>query len=332
MTKDLIEILSWCRGAGTHSEETFVRTHIATIPGIERDPYGNYHLQIGDDPKVLWSCHTDTVTRKEGRQNVKWISKGMLGLHNPKPGSCLGADDGGGVWLCMEMIAAEKPGYYIFHRDEEIGGLGSSFLKNNPEYIPETIQIAIAMDRNGTDSVITHQGWSRCCSQEFGEALARQLGSNWRCDDTGIFTDTANYVGIIPECTNLSIGYEGNHGPRETLDVNHLIALRDALLKLDTDKLPVVRIASDEEDWNFSQWRDEYDSRNYAHTMGYPPDMDDDEWNAPLNIKREVKGLDMVKMVTNHPGVAARLLEELGVDPEEMNAHIFALTGCRYDK
>lgn len=317
MTKDLLEILSWCRGAGTRSEEEFVLKYIATIPGIERDSYGNYHLQIGDAPKVLWSCHTDTVTRKEGRQNVQWIGKGILGLHNGKPGSCLGADDGCGVWLCMEMIKAEKPGYYIFHRDEEIGGLGSSYLKNNAEYIPETIQMAIAMDRAGTGDVITHQGFSRCCSQEFAEALASQLGAGWRPDDTGVFTDTANYVGIIPECTNLSVGYEANHGPRETLDVNHVVKLRQLLLDLDVDALPIVRIASEEEDWrDFGMWQDHY---NYAPTitvMGHPP---------------KSKGLDMLEMVQNHPAIAARLLEELGVDPQEMNAHVFAIAGVRYD-
>lgn len=322
MTKDLIEILSWCRGAGTKSEEEFVRRYIATIPNIERDGYGNYHLQIGDSPKVLWSCHTDTVTRKEGRQNVKWLSKGLLGLKDGKPGSCLGADDGVGVYLCMEMIKANKPGYYIFHRDEEIGGLGSSYLKNNPEYIPETIQMAIAMDRAGTGDVITHQGFSRCCSQEFAVALAKQLGAGWRPDDTGIFTDTANYVGIIPECTNLSVGYESNHGPRETLDVEHVVRLRQLMLDLDVDQLPVVRIASDEEDWNFEQWRYQYDNQHYdpfsgtTYTIGKP----------------QSKGLDMETMVANHPAIAAKLLEEIGIDPNELNAHIFALAGVRYDR
>ncbi len=323
MTKDLIEILSWCRGAGTQSEQDFVNLHIATIPGIERDPYGNYHLQIGDDPKVLWSCHTDTVTRKEGRQNVKWVGKGILALNptHAKPGHCLGADDGGGVWLCMEMIKAKKPGYYIFHRDEEIGGLGSSFLKNNAQYIPETIQIAIAMDRAGTGDVITHQGWSRCCSDEFAAVLAGKLGQGWRPDDTGVFTDTANYVGIIPECTNLSIGYEANHGPREVLDVNHLLRLRDTLIEKDFHDLPVIRIASDEDDYSghygFDRWNDEYygTDLNKTYTMGTPPNT----------------RMDMVTMVTNHPGIAARLLEEMGVEPEELNAHIFALAGCRYD-
>lgn len=324
MTKDLIEILSWCRGAGSKSEEEFVRKFIATIPGIERDPYGNYHLQIGDEPRVLWSCHTDTVTSKEGRQNIKWIGKGLLGLATPQPGRCLGADDGAGVWLCLELIKANKPGYYIFHRDEEIGGLGSSYLKNNPEYIPETIQIAIAMDRADTDNVITHQGFSRCCSDDFAWALARGLGTGWRPDDTGIFTDTANYVGIIPECTNLSVGYQSNHGPRETLDVTHLLKLRESLIKLDTDSLPVVRVATDEIDsWDFHEWQRRYDHYGFdpnssSYTIGTPPEP-------------KKSGMDMVTMVTNHPAIAARLLEELGVEPEELNSHIFALSGCRYD-
>src|ERR1041384_2528881 len=188
--KDLIDILTWQRGPGTKSEATFVMQKIATIPGIQVDGYGNYHLQVGEaDPLILWSCHTDTVTRREGRQNVKWIDKDTLALNNGVPGQCLGADDGAGIWLMLEMIKANKPGYYVFHRDEEIGGLGSSYLKANPQYFPPSLQIAIAMDRSGTGDVITHQGFSRCCSDDFARSLAAQLGGNFRPDDTGVFTD-----------------------------------------------------------------------------------------------------------------------------------------------
>ena len=126
--KDLIEILTWCRGAGTTSESEFVREHICNIEGIQADGYGNYHLTIGDNPKILWSGHTDTVTRKVGRQNVKWIGKGLLGLHNPQSGQCLGADDGAGLWVMFELIKNQRPGHYVFHREEEIGGLGSGWL------------------------------------------------------------------------------------------------------------------------------------------------------------------------------------------------------------
>jgi hypothetical protein len=321
MIKDLLEILSWQRGAGTKSEQQFVDLHIASIPNIEKDDYGNYHLMIGDQPNVMWSCHTDTVTRREGRQNVKWMSKGLLGLQNGKAGQCLGADDGGGIWLMKEMIKAGKEGYYVFHRDEECGGLGSSWLSKNAFYFPDTLTMAIAMDRAGTQDVITHQGFERCCSDEFARSLAAQLGKGWVPDDSGVFTDTANYTSLIPECTNLSIGYEHNHGPRETLNTDHLQRLRDSLLALKVSDLVVKRDPTVNE---------------YADGMaGYARYLDDDFWeNDPnrfpaLTVVKQKE--DFADIVRKHPGVAARLLEELGVEFAEFRAHVFAFTGQVYD-
>lgn len=312
--RDLIEILTWCRGAGTKSEEQFVQLHIATLPGATRDAFGNYHVLVGgSNPQVLWSCHTDTVTHKEGRQNVTWVSKGVLGLQNAKPGMCLGGDDGGGVWLCMEMIKNNIPGLYIFHREEEIGGNGSSFIAKNSHLIPKTIMYAIAMDRAGTGDVISHQGWSRCCSDDFAESLAQSLGDGWKPDDTGVFTDTANYTQIIPECTNLSIGYEHNHGPREILDFKHLLRLRDSLFKLDVNSLPVSRDPSEPDDY-----------AGYYSLRGGNQSWMYESYPALTIVKEEP---DMTAMVSECPGVAARLLEELGIEPAEFRAHCFAFTG-----
>jgi hypothetical protein len=72
-------------------------------------------------------------------------------------------------------------------------------------------------------------------------------------DNTGSFTDTANYVRLIPECTNVSVGYDHEHGPSEVLDVVHLVALRGALVKAfkeGTGDLPVVRGVDDVEAWD----------------------------------------------------------------------------------
>jgi len=60
-------------------------------------------------------------------------------------------------------------------------------------------------------------------------------------DDSGVYTDTAEFVDNIPECTNISIGYYSEHGEREHLDVNHLQRLAAAVLKFDWDALPVER-------------------------------------------------------------------------------------------
>jgi hypothetical protein len=347
--RDLIDILTWQRASGTASEATFVAQKIATLPGIKTDGYGNYHLQVGDeDPIVMWSCHTDTVTRFSGRQNVKWVEKGILGLNNPKPGQCLGADDGAGLWMMLEMIKAGKPGYYVFHRDEEVGGLGSSYLQQNPQYFPPTLKIAIAFDRAGTKDVITHQAFSRCCSTEFAESLAAQLGMGYVPDDTGVFTDTANYTTLIAECTNLSVGYEHQHGIRETLDVEHIQKLLKVILELDVSKLTIKRdpsVIDDNDMWSeYGGGYSKYSSGGYGHGGGgyRPYDCDvEDRWQDPAD-NYEAGGDDLPKtfgkrgpdygdMVRNHPGIAARLLEELGVEAAEFRAHVFAFSGQLYD-
>ena len=62
-------------------------------------------------------------------------------------------------------------------------------------------------------------------------------------DDTGVFTDTAEYVHLIPECLNISIGYQSEHTSKETLDLNYVMALRDKIVSIQWDKiaLPVER-------------------------------------------------------------------------------------------
>jgi hypothetical protein len=336
--KDLIEILTWCRGAGTASERKFVEEFIATVhPNIYPDEYGNYHLTLGHEPKILWSCHTDTVTRKEGLQNVKWIGKGVLGLNNPQSGQCLGADNGAGVWIMLELIKANKPGHYVFHRDEEIGGLGSQWISKNNYVLPKSIKCAIAMDRCGTEDIITHQMYQRTASDAFANSLMLQLPNGMRKDDTGVFTDTANYVDIIGECTNLACGYERNHGPQETLNTRHLRDLRDALLNLDESKLEFERKPGEEDYDSYfalqptSYGQGYYPRTNSQHAIVGDPAYEDDIWEnhgeTATNPLGRGMGHSLTEMVRAEPEVSARLLDELGITPDELRAHIYALTG-----
>jgi hypothetical protein len=100
-----------------------------------------------------------------------------------------------------------------------------------------------------------------CCSDEFAQALSDQFNKadptfTFEPDDTGIYTDTAEYTHLIPECTNISCGYSGEHTPSETLDVEFLVALRNACIHcVDWDDLPVVREAARPlPRWETSYW------------------------------------------------------------------------------
>ena len=74
-----------------------------------------------------------------------------------------------------KMIEAGVPGRYIFHRAEEVGGRGSSWIEKNREDLLQGHERAIAFDRKAKHSVITYQSCSRCCSDEFADDLGGLL-------------------------------------------------------------------------------------------------------------------------------------------------------------
>lgn len=203
--------------------------------------------------ETMMSCHLDTVHHLSGRQRVEYDAELGL-LYKPSAdrqevGDCLGADDGAGVWLLLQMIEAGVPGTYAFHYGEEKGGVGSCGMANLYPTLLKKFKRAIAFDRKGSTDIITHQG-GRCCSDGFAQALADQLngtgqGLSMAPDNGGIFTDTANYTHLIPECTNVACGYEGAHAAGEFLDVEYLLRLRDALVQVDWEALPTLRDTRD---------------------------------------------------------------------------------------
>jgi hypothetical protein len=207
----------------------------------------------GSESNVLFSSHVDTVHRSEGRQKVWFDPKEQCYFKDD--GEPLGADDAAGVWLMLEMMDAKVPGTYVFHRGEERGGIGSTHMARVRDKWLASFDAAIAFDRRGSYDVITHQGFGRCCSDEFAQALADALSTGdlmYMPCDTGVFTDTANYVDSIPECTNVSCGYDWEHTGMETLHLPTLFALRDALLKVEWDTLPIKRDPTEVEDWGYS--------------------------------------------------------------------------------
>jgi len=60
-------------------------------------------------------------------------------------------------------------------------------------------------------------------------------------DDTGVYTDTAEFTDIIPECTNVSCGYYFEHTDKEELDMVHFDQLAAAIVLIDWDMCPTER-------------------------------------------------------------------------------------------
>lgn len=242
----------------------------------KRDALGNIFIRVGkaEDSKTIFSCHMDTVHATAIVVDPMVSAEGMVyGVNaEDKTPSVLGADDKVGVYIMLRMIKQKIPGMYIFHVGEEMGGKGSDAIvelcKSKPELLHGAERI-IAFDRANYGDVITHQRGGRCCSQDFALALAGQL--NVSCPpkqqfspcNGGTFTDTANYIDLIGECTNISIGYFSQHTVNEHFDhvwlTDHLLP---AIFKVEWEKLPTVRKPGEREKPTVTYSRSNYQPWN----------------------------------------------------------------------
>lgn len=209
------------------------------------DGAGNMHVDLRLDKthRTLFVAHVDTVHKTVGKNNYKHsITDNIIRAD----GDVLGADDGAGVALLMHMMAHGIPAYYLFTQGEERGGIGAKYVaKHYTETLVE-FDRAIAFDRRGKDSIITYQGGERCCSDRFADILAAELNLRhdnfmYNPDTSGVYTDTAEFTSLIPECTNISVGYDHEHTTKESLDVNHYDALAKAVVQIGWDTLPAAR-------------------------------------------------------------------------------------------
>jgi hypothetical protein len=234
------------RGAGSYGEQEFVAWLSHILPVNMIDGAGNLHVDLRrDGAATLFTAHTDTVHHDHGMdKNKTYNSVRVDGDFWRADGDVLGADDGAGVALLVHMIGAGVPGYYIFFRGEECGGLGSKWLAENMPDLCGEFDRAVAFDRAGYSDVITHQGRQRCCSDAFADALAAALTTegDWFVPDaTGVYTDTAELTHLIPECTNVSVGYFRQHSVHEYQNIAFLQRLAEQVVKIDWDALPTAR-------------------------------------------------------------------------------------------
>ena len=201
----------------------------------------------------------------------------------------LGADDKLGCYIMCRMIAKGIPGLYVFHHGEESGGIGSHWVaRNKPEYVKD-IDYCIAFDRMNYGDVITSQSGGRCCSDEFADALCGELNRNLppkqqMSKNSGTFTDSASYTSLIPECTNVSVGYKSQHTDSEKFDhewLEHMLI--PALLKVQWAELPVKRDPKAKETFGLGNY---YGYGRRANTWR---GMDDSYWDFPYDEDDEFR-------------------------------------------
>jgi hypothetical protein len=292
---------------------------IKLIPEFDfvKDEFSNYYYIIkksdGTFSDTMFTSHLDTIDRgpTTSLENKRWnndtrtwdiidpekeTSDVGLPIKHVFDGDFvksdgrtnLGADDKAGVTIMLNLMSENVPGLYYFFMGEESGCVGSSSLsrvfetKVTDGKLPK-INRCISFDRKGYDSVITKQMGTTCCSDEFAKELASKIneyGFWYKPDDGGVYTDSAEFIDIVPECSNISVGYFSEHTTSEKQDLEFLELLAVVLTKIDWDSLKVVRDVTNvtykgkkSSYGRYSSWGwDDYDGEYYGghYRNGYP--------------------------------------------------------------
>jgi hypothetical protein len=245
-------------------EDDFVRDIMPLIfpEGIQKDDWGNYFYKIGES-RTIFASHLDTVSKEY--QSVTHVFDGKYIKTDGK--TTLGADDKAGVTVLLWMIQNNIPGLYYFFIGEEVGCIGSGLAAKYGDFKGKYDRI-ISFDRRDVESIITFQSYSRCCSDAFADDLCHELnksGMVYSKDTGGVYTDSAEFVDIIPECTNVSVGYYKEHTTEEKQDIEHLINLCKACVEVDWENLSVKRNPSVHEAKSYSSSSSSWSGNTYSN-------------------------------------------------------------------
>jgi len=246
--------------------------------GLKTDAHGNYYIKIGKT-KTIFCAHLDTYCYE-----YKRVWHVIEGNKIKTDGTTtLGGDDKAGVVILIKMIEARVPGLYLFFRGEEgvtspTGTWGSQQAIKTYKDNFKKYDRCIAFDRRDINSVISQQMYSECCSPSFVNALITDLknnGLNYKDDPTGMWCDSGVFMEIIPECTNLSVGYDDEHTFKESQDIDHLEKLVEACIKINWETLPTERdpskVSYGVDNYNYDynyEWDYQYGGRKIKHKGG----------------------------------------------------------------
>jgi len=301
-----LSMMRYTRPHLSEAEEEYIEKFIRPVCDYT-DESGNLICATVSNPRIMFSSHTDTVHNKSGKQKLITNNGKVL----TSDSTCLGADDGVGNYLMLSMIDSKVPGLYVFHRGEERGGIGSMFIAEQTPDLLKGIEIAIALDRKGKDDVVQFQMGSRCCSEKFAKQLASLMGTTGG-DMNGSFTDTANYVDLVTECSNVSVAYWDQHSKQERCDLELIGKIEDRLIHADWNSLEAF------------DYEPEYDSvpmyGKYYSSSGYSRGFTNDTY------------WDLYDLCQREPRKVARFLDEAGITEDDiMYAEVNELNGNNHD-
>jgi hypothetical protein len=230
------------------------------VEGLLIHGNGNISCRVAGQTRSMFVAHMDTVGVKPEPVVYHETCELISGIGE----TIIGGDNRAGIITLIAMIRAGIPGFYNFFVGEEKGRKGSIAFANSYEtWTKNNIDRCIAFDRKHVVSVITQQHGGKCVSDEFANALSSQLGLFK--DPGGSYTDSASFMEIVPECTNISAGFFNEHTSREMWLLSYTLDdLIPKACELAWEKLPTVRVAepivSPYKSYSYS-YKD-YESRN----------------------------------------------------------------------
>ena len=257
----LLSVLSVARPYGGTGEAMLIDALMRWVPGVcvdavvERDRLGSLFVTVfgrgGARARTLFTAHVDTAHPKDAGVALVVNNDGYIMTDDA---TCLGADDGAGVWVLMQMIAAHVPGTYAFFVGGEKLHQGSRYFAAHYRNVLEEgnssrayrfgkFDRCIAFDQEGKTSVVTVHSNRRAASDAFAQTLANKLTQTmdgnwrWKLDPHGIDSNSAILTHLIPECPSISVGFKASRTPRESLDVYFLQDLALTCCEIDWEKL-----------------------------------------------------------------------------------------------
>jgi hypothetical protein len=214
-----------------------------------KSQHDTFMLTIGKPNGVLFTAHYDTVDDifmgdKPLLHGWAMDNAEAVALMSSPPYKCLGADDGAGIEILLSMAECGVQGTYMFFYGEEAGCLGSNAeLRNNKELFKK-FHLCLSFDRKGTTDIVNRMSFSRTGSEETVEYISKALGMGHKAA-SGSYTDAYSFEGVIPECLNISIGYENCHTQSEWLNISYMKELAIACTNVDWSCVPAHRDTSD---------------------------------------------------------------------------------------
>lgn len=306
---------------GRQIEQLFMGLTRFTCPhGFEQELYDSVMVEHGlvwydkigylgsvGNSKVLFTAHLDTASRETAPLRVRRVNLGskLVGTDNT---TLLGADNKAGVSLLLYMMEQKVPGNYAFYIGEERGCIGSTHHALNLNLSPfGPIEQVVSFDREGYDSIITHQMGMRTCSDAYAGELASRLnvmGLDYSCDPTGAYTDSNSFAHKIPECTNISVGAFKTHTTKEYQDLGFLTTLASRVGEIDWETLPIERDPAVQDwEWEFNRYPPYNSYDGYGKWDKYEMTIDDLMYNMRPTLE------ELHAFVTKYPDQACLALD-----------------------